>query len=138
MVQSRKKKNKHREVKKTNIEKLKKIQKSWGIHGHYLCQESTYFVGPTVYIRDPQELRNQSQLWVQVKYNCGDSLENSSDSRHHSDFVFRPDLSTTGATNHVWLFTFTLIKIKQNLKSGSLVALDTLRTPWSLFWIAQV
>lgn len=54
MVQSRKK--------KTNIEKLKKIQKSWGIHGHYLCQESTYFVGPTVYIRDPQELRNQSQL----------------------------------------------------------------------------
>ena len=37
------------------------------------------------------------------------------------------------STSHVWLFTFTLIKIKQNLKSGSLVALDTLRAQWSPF-----
>lgn len=41
-------------------------------------------------------------------------------------------------TSHVWLFTFTVIKIKQNLQSGSLVALDTLRALWPPFWIAQV
>lgn len=95
VVQSRKK--------ITNREKLKKIQKSWGFHDHYLCQESAYFLGPTVYIRDPQELRNQRQLWIQVRYNWDDSLENSSDSSRHSDFIFRPDLSNTGTTNHVWL-----------------------------------
>lgn len=126
MVQSRKKKN---------IETLKKIQKSWGIHGHYLCQESTYFLGPTVYIRDPQELRNQSQLWIQVKYNCDDSLENPSDSSHHSDFVFRPDLSNTGATNDVWLLKPCSVATANcdvlSLQSAHLEDLNCLSSPVS-------